>query len=213
MWRTMKRTIRFSILCFSMAVCSAAEPIVGGPCDGCEAVFVGQPQSLASRSRIAPANEAGEPMLITGRVLARDGKPKTNVIVYAYHTDARGIYPAPAKSLGDAAADRHGRLRGWTLTDGEGRYTFETIRPASYPSRKIPAHVHMHVIERGCATYYLDDIVFTDDTLLTSAERAHHENPRGGSGVVTPTRDSASGAWKVVRDIRLGVNIPGHPGC
>jgi protocatechuate 3,4-dioxygenase beta subunit len=189
-----------------------AEPVVGGPCEGCEAVFEGLPQSISSKSRIAPANEAGEPMLITGRVLARDGKPKANVIVYAYHTDAHGIYPRPVKSLGAASA-RHGRLRGWALSDDEGRYSFETIRPASYPSRDIPAHVHMHVIERGCATYYIADILFTDDPLLNPSERARHDSGRAGSGVTTPTRDPATGVWKVARDIQLGLNIPGYPGC
>jgi len=151
-------------------------------------------------------------MLITGRVLAPDGKPKANVVIYAYHTDARGIYPKPAQSLG-ATVDRHGRLRGWARSDAEGRYSFETIRPASYPSRNIPAHVHMHVIERGCATYYIDEIVYTDDPLLTPTERARHDGGRGGGGVTTPERDTASGAWKVVRDIRLGADIPGYTKC
>jgi len=192
-------------------VSSGAEPIVGGPCELCEAVFVGLPQNLTSKSRIAPPKEPGEPMLITGRVLARDGKPKAGVIVYAYHTDANGIYPKPANSLG--AADRHGRLRGWAISDADGRYTFETIRPASYPSRTIPAHVHMHIIERGCATYYIDEMLFTDDPLLSPAERAQAENPRAGSGVITPKRDDSSGVWKVTRDIRLGLNIPDYPAC
>lgn len=64
----------------------------------------------------------------------------------------------------------------------------------------------------GCGTYYIDEIVFTDDPLRTSAERERHENKRGGSGVTSPTRDAA-GVWKVVRDIQLGLNIPSYPGC
>lgn len=208
MWRIILPLIAMG---FSI-VSTGAEPIVGGPCDGCEAAFVELPQNLTSKSRIAPASEAGEPMLITGRVLARDGKPKAGVIIYAYHADAHGIYPRPAKSLG-AAADRHGRLRGWAISDADGRYTFETIRPASYPSRDIPAHVHMHVIERACAAYYIDDIVFTDDPLLMPAERARLESGRGGIGVTTPARDSGSGVWKVVRDIHLGANVPDYPAC
>ncbi len=187
-------------------------PVVGMPCEGCEAVFVGMPKKLESAARIAPPGEAGEAMLITGRVLDAAGKPRANVIVYAYHTDASGIYPPPAQSLG-AAADRHGRLRGWAVTDRGGRYSFTTIRPASYPGRRIPAHVHMHVIEPGCATYYIDEIVFTDDPLLTPAERGQHQAHRAGSGITTPRRDGAGKPWRVERDIRLGLNIPGHPGC
>jgi protocatechuate 3,4-dioxygenase beta subunit len=190
----------------------AEEPVVGGPCQGCDAVFAGKPAKLSSVARIAPVGERGEPMIVTGRVTARDGQPRANIVVYAYQTDAQGHYPKPARSLGPWP-DRHGRLRGWVSTDAEGRYTFETIRPGSYPSNEEPQHIHMHVIEPGCSTYYIDNVVFTDDKLLP--QRAHRDDgkARGGSGVTTPRRDDASGPWKVTRDIRLGLNIPGHRDC
>ena len=120
-----------------------------------------------------------------------------------------GIYPAPEKSL-SRWADRHGRLRGWVASDADGTYTFETIRPASYPGQKVPQHIHMHVIERGCATYYIDEVLFTDDPLLL--QRDGHPD-RGGSGITTPKRYTSPGAWHVVRDIHLGRNIPGYPDC
>ena len=197
----------FCLLASTSAV--ATEPVVGLPCEGCEAVFEGLPANPASMSRIAPPGEPGERLLLSSLVSGADGKPRPGVVVYAYHTDSGGIYPKPAKSLGKAA-DRHGRLRGWALTDGNGRYEFETIRPGAYPDRNIPQHIHMHVIERGCATYYIDEILFTDDPLLKPANM--HEEKRGGSGITTPKRDS-SGTWLVTRDIRLGLNIPGYPGC
>jgi len=57
-------------LCGVVATASAQarEPIVGLPCEGCEAVFDGMPADLAPRARIAPIAEPGEPMLVTGRV-------------------------------------------------------------------------------------------------------------------------------------------------
>jgi hypothetical protein len=202
-------TAMFALIC---AAAHCSEPVVGGPCEGCEAVFLGQPAKLSTRARIAPAGEPGEPMLVTGRVTGPDGRARADVIVYAYQTDASGIYPRPAVSLG-RWPDRHGRLRGWAKTDAEGRYAFETIRPASYPSRTVPAHIHMHVIEPGCATYYIDEIVFTDDELLTPGAREQQGGARGGSGISSPVRDGANGSWRVVRDIRLGLNIPGYPAC
>ena len=190
---------------------AAAEPVVGLPCDGCAAVFDGMPKELSSRARIAPPGEAGEALMLTGRVLGPDGKPRADVIVYAYQTDAAGIYPPPEKSL-SRWADRHGRLRGWAVSGADGRYTFDTIRPASYPGQNVPQHIHVHVVERGCATYYIDEVLFADDPLLAGEER--RERPeRGGSGITTPMRDKAIGAWHVVRDIHLGRNIPGYPGC
>ena len=67
----------------------------------------------------------------------------------------------------------------------DGRYTFETVRPGSYPNSRNPQHIHMHVIEPGRCTYWIDDVLFTDDPLLNDAERNRRE-PRGGLGVATP---------------------------
>jgi protocatechuate 3,4-dioxygenase beta subunit len=185
------------------------EPVVGGPCEGCEAVFVGLPTTLTWSSRIAPADEPGEPMLIDGVVTDRDGQPASGVIVYAYHTDVRGHYPQADRS-GARAATRHGTLRGWALTDAQGRYRFESIRPAGYPDTAIPAHVHLHVIEVGRCTYYIDDILFDDDPRLTAAERRQARG-RGGNGIAKPQRDT-TGTWLVRRDIVLGEGIADYPG-
>lgn len=188
----------------------AREPIVGQPCEGCEAVFEGMPATLSPTARIAPAREPGQALTVTGLVLDRDGRPRPGVVVYAYHTDDGGLYPPPITSVG-AAGNRHGRLRGWAVSGPDGRYTFETIRPGAYPTREAPAHIHMHVIERGCATYYIDDVMFTDDPLLTPDARIRYSNGRAGSGIVTPTR--SDGTWRVTRDIQLGRGVPGYPAC
>ncbi len=185
------------------------EPIVGLPCEGCEAVFVGKPDVLSSRARIAPLGELGEPLTLTGRVTNAAGQPQQGVIIYAYHTDKTGIYPPPSVPTSKAAS-RHGRLRAWAKTNASGEYTFETIRPGSYPGRDVPEHIHMHVIEPGRATYYIDDVMFRDDPKLTSKEIRRHLPPnRGGSGIVTP--DKHEGVWFVRRDIVLGLGIPGYP--
>lgn len=184
-----------------------AEPIIGLPCEGCEAVFEGLPADPPSTVRIAPPDEPGEPLRIVGTVYDAEGRPAPGVIVYAYHTNAEGIYPRDDRYAGFAA--RHGRLRAWATTDEHGRYEFDTILPGHYPGRNAPRHVHMHVIEPGCCTYYVDSIHFTDDPLLTDDEREHRDEARGGSGLTTPRR-AADGAWVVERDIRLGRNVPGY---
>ncbi len=184
------------------------EPIVGLPCEGCEAVFEGLPKRPASSSRIAPLGEPGEPMRIEGTVRDRRGRPIEGVIVYAYQTNAQGLYVADehAKS---AAVARHGRLRGWARTDAAGRFQFDTIRPGGYPNGYTPQHVHMHVIEVGRCTYYLDELLFDDDPRLTPEKRSRLPD-RGGSGITHPRRDE-TGRWWVTRDIVLGQGIPGYP--
>ena len=187
---------------------AAREPIVGTPCEDCEAVFEGIPASIESAAQIAPASEPGERMSITGIVRDAAGAPVRNIIVYAYHTDDRGIYRRPAQPDGSASA-RHGELRAWARSDIEGRYRFETIRPAGYPNTDNPAHVHFHIIEPGRCTYYIDNLHFTDDPRFTAAQRRRLPG-RGGPGIATPSRDP-NGIWHAMRDIILGKNIPNYP--
>ncbi len=185
------------------------EPIVGGPCEGCEAVFQGLPADLSAVARIAPRGEAGQPMRIEGKVMHHDGAAAAGTIVYAYHTNAEGIYPSDERLRGQAAY-RHGMLRGWVKTDEDGRYRFDTVRPAGYPSSRIPQHIHMHVIESGRCTYYIDSVVFEDDPRLTPDKLDQYTRGRGGTGVATPRR-GRGGIWLVERDIILGQGIPDYP--
>ena len=199
------------LLLAGMAIAKETQRVpVLGACEGCEAVFDGIPQVLASRARIAPVGEPGEPMLLRGRVLDQDGDPRPGVIVYAYQTSQAGTYPASVSPVGNAAA-RHGRLRAWAVADAAGRYAFDTVRPGSYPGGDIPQHIHMHVIEPGCFTYYIDDVMFLDDPKLTPGKRAQLAPGRGGNGLVTPRM--AAGTWRVERDIVLGLGVPGHRAC
>ncbi len=190
------------------ATAADREPVVGLPCDGCEVVFDGLPSKLSSHARIAPINEPGEPLRLWGKVTDRRGHPQSGVIVYAYHTDKGGRYPPPVAPLGGSRT-RHGRLRGWARTDTKGRYRFDTIRPGRYPGRDTPEHIHMHAIEPGRATYYIDDVLFRDDPKLTAQQVRELSQGRGGSGVTVPTE--SNGTWLVRRDIVLGLNIPGYP--
>jgi protocatechuate 3,4-dioxygenase beta subunit len=98
------------------------------------------------------------------------------------------------------------------VSDAAGRYRFDTVRPGAYPEGGEPEHVHMHLIEPGRCTYYLDDLVFADDPLLHGRHRRDPERARGGSGIVQPQRDDAGG-WRVVRDLVPGENIEGYARC
>jgi protocatechuate 3,4-dioxygenase beta subunit len=176
------------------------EPVVGGPCEGCSAVFEGIPPKLGWFSRIAPEGEPGKPMRIVGVVRDAMNWPVPGIIVYAYQTNAAGIYPK--------GTTPHGALRGWAMTDEQGNYGFDTIRPGGYPDTAIPQHIHMHVIEPGRVTYVIDDIMFTDDRRL-GPEARQRLTGRGGSGIVTPALEEK--ILVVTRDIYLGKNIPGYP--
>jgi len=177
----------------------------------CAGPYEAMPAKISSRERISPLSEPGDPLTVTGRVLDAGGRPRPGIIVYAYQTDRLGIYPAvfPPRSN---ASNFHGRLRGWARSDIQGRYTFDTIRPGSYGGN--PEHIHLHVIEPGCASYIIDELMFADDPNLkrfTPEQRAEMTPGHGGSGVGTLKR-KANG-WQVTRDVHLGEKIPGYEPC
>ena len=180
---------------------------IGGYCEGCEAIYEGMPSQLNWETRIAPASEPGEPLEASGRIYQPDGKtPAPGVILYAYHTDAHGIYPPVPGATGSTR--RHGRLRGWIKTNAKGEYKFKTIKPASYPNSAIPSHIHLIVKEADKNEYYIDSFEFEDDRFLTERERARRQKV-GGSGVVALT-SGAGGVRVAVRDIILGLNVQNY---
>ena len=204
------RTAIITLLTIASTITFAAEPIVGGPCEGCEAIFDGFADAPIGRGRIAPDGAYGQPMIIRGVVRDQNGRLRQGIVVYAYQTDADGRYQRDAQAP-SFAGSRHGKYRGWVLSDQSGKYEFSTVRPAGYPNSDLPQHIHIHVLEPGCATYYLEDITFSDDTRMTNAKRREFFNDRGGSGYSTPQR--VDGVWTVQRDITLGQAISDYPRC
>lgn len=187
-----------------LGACGSTGSLCAGP-------YEGMPTKISSHERIAPATEAGVPLRVSGRVLGTDGKPRAGIIVYAYQTDRRGIYP-PVVPPRSNASNFHGSLRGWVRSDANGRYTFDTIRPGGYGGN--PQHIHMHVIEPGCASYIIDDLIFADDPdflRMTPEQRQSETSGKGGSGV---TRLQSRGeGWAVTRDIHLGQQIQDYKAC
>lgn len=170
-------------------------------CEGCEGVLEG-PEKLTNQVEIPSADEPGEKMNLSGTVYLADGKtPATDVILYFYHTNTKGIYPTRGEEIG--WGKRHGYLRGWIKTGSNGQYLVKTIRPEAYLSRTEPAHVHIFLKEPNRKPYWIDAYVFTDDPLVTAAYRKNMRN-RGGSGVVSLEKEN--GVWIGQRDIVLAPN-------
>lgn len=187
------------------------EPLVGLPCEGCEAAFDGRPAAVPSELVLRHATTVGEPLSVEGRILDAAGQPRPGVQIYLHQTDGRGIYPPVAADGLSHHARRHGQLRGWVQSDAEGRYRIITVRPGSYPQSDIPQHIHMQLIEAGCATYLIDDLLFRDDPKLTAAQERQLARGTGGHGVVLPRRTDSG--WQATRDIVLGAGVPGYPDC
>jgi len=148
-------------------------------------------------SVICGPEEPGERLVFEGRVLDYGGRPLAKAAVVAYHTDSEGLYNPPD------SATRVPRLRGVAVTDGEGRFRFETIRPAAYPNASEPAHLHVSVLAPAHHPRFLE-IWFEGDPLIGARQR---ERASGNSNLVIATlRRGESGAHHFEHDIRLEGN-------
>jgi protocatechuate 3,4-dioxygenase beta subunit len=132
-----------------------------------------KPQRLTSVARIAPESEPGTPLVIRGRVFQSDGlTPAPGITVFAYHTDRTGVYDVRANG------PHSWRLKGWAITDAEGRFEFRTIRPGAYPGRAEPQHVHFSIEGPSVPRQSPAALEFADDPLMT--QRAREESQRAG---------------------------------
>lgn len=187
---------------------------VGGAFENSEFTYYGIPKTVSSVDTSAGWKLNGQKLLLTGIVYQIDGQtPAPDVLLYYYQTNTDGKYlhkkeesrSMPPNALGQT----HGYIRGWVKTDKEGKYYIYTVRPGIYPTHDEPAHIHITVKEpNDINEYYIDDFVFDDDKLLSSAKRKQMEN-RCGSGVLRLVQKDDLQIGE--RNIILGLNIPDYP--
>lgn len=185
-----------------------AQRTIGGRCEGCEAAMeYGVPvEKLTAEVFMPDWNEKGPKMILKGKVFQKDGKtPAEGVIVYMYHTDQNGLYPAEEGAKG--WGQRHGYIRGWAKTNSKGEYIIYTLKPAPYPREKIAAHVHVTIKEPGKNPYWIEEYLFEGDPFL-SQDEINNSTPRGSKGVIKLTNNN--GILEGKRDIILGLNIPDY---
>ncbi len=179
---------------------------VGGPCEGCEAIHEYGDKILSPVDTLPKYSNTEPKLLISGTIYKKDGKtPAKDIILYVYHTNRQGIYETRGDEKGWAR--RHGFIRGWIKTGNDGKYSIYTFRPGAYPGRTEPEHIHLTIKEPGKNEYYIDDIMFEDDPLLTNSVKISRVN-RAGSGIVKAV--PKNGHLLVKRDIILGLNIPDY---
>jgi len=182
---------------------------IGGRCETCDAIYTTPIpfEKMNWVDTLPDYHELGPRMVISGKIYQADGKtPAVGVILYIYHTDQTGHYTPNAYQTGSVR--RHGYIRGWMKTNGQGEYKFYTLKPAAYPGHQIPAHIHPIIKEPKMNEYYIDEFLFNDDPFLTSEERNKQEG-RGGSGIIS--LENQGGILVGHRDIYLGRKIPNYP--
>src|SRR5271156_3363370 len=157
---------------------------------------------------------AGEPMFVRSRVTDLSGRPLADAEIDVWHADDDGFYDSQKQSYETQGPSLRARFK----TDADGRFSFRTILPCSYPiptdgpvgeliaaakrHPMRPAHVHFLVKAQGFEPlvthvfidgdeYLRSDVVFgVKDELIAKVEP--HAEP------VMPDGTPASGPWHLM---------------
>lgn len=104
----------------------------------------------------------GRHILISGRVMDVAGRPLVGAVVEIWSVNARNIYLVED----GGASDPDFAGFGMTATDGDGRYSFKTIRPGGYDRYlgliRRTAHIHVLVKVAG-AEAFTTELWFADE--------------------------------------------------
>jgi protocatechuate 3,4-dioxygenase beta subunit len=119
------------------------------------------PANAPSTGRLAAQNEPGDRLTVSGVVAGTDGSPIANASLYIYQTDREGYYGVKPSS-----DSNNPRLKLFLRSDGKGAWSFETVKPGSYPGSRNPAHIHFEVSAPGRVNRIFE-IVFEGDPFIT----------------------------------------------
>lgn len=198
-----------SLLFFNCSSKSQNEVAYKSPTGDCEWCGAGDaPAELSYKTSIAPDDEPGKKLLVSGYVYRPDGKtPAEGILVYVYHTNIEGVYPKKGDETDNAR--RHGYLRGWMVTDPNGYYEFETIKPEPYPSRSEPAHIHYTITGPDFEEYWIKSLLFEGDSLIKEEDLLMDE--RSGGSIRITVLTEKDGWLKGNRDIVLNRSLMENP--
>ncbi|MBT2510525.1 protocatechuate 3,4-dioxygenase subunit beta [Streptomyces sp. ISL-98] len=112
----------------------------------------------------------GERITVCGRVLDRTGRPVRGQLVELWQANASGRY-AHQLDQHPAPLDPNFTGFGRCLTDGEGRYSFTTVKPGAYPWRNHlnawrPAHIHFSFFGTAFTQRLVTQMYFPGDPLF-----------------------------------------------
>ncbi|ABD57080.1 protocatechuate 3,4-dioxygenase subunit beta [Jannaschia sp. CCS1] len=112
----------------------------------------------------------GERIIVHGRVRDEDERPVRNTLVEVWQANASGRYRHKKDTFMGAIDPNFGGC-GRTVTDDQGYYRFNTIKPGAYPwpnggNNWRPAHIHFSVFGAAFCQRLITQLYFEGDPLI-----------------------------------------------
>jgi protocatechuate 3,4-dioxygenase, alpha subunit len=150
--------------------------------------------------RIAAPSQSGERFTITGRVLDGNGKSIPDAVIEIWQADANGEYPGVG---GSSSAGQAGAFSGFGRipTDGNGRFSFITIRPGPVPGPQgalQSPHLAIRLMMRGLLRGLVTRMYFPAESLAVDPVLQLVPEKRRATLIATldPDRD-ATLVWNI----------------
>ncbi|UUZ72679.1 protocatechuate 3,4-dioxygenase subunit beta [Polaromonas sp. P1(28)-8] len=123
-----------------------------------------------TKNAVKNGEPLGERIIVTGRVSDEDGRPVRNTLVEVWQANAAGRYVHKVDQH-NAPLDPNFLGAGRCMTDGDGRYTFMTIKPGAYPwgnhpNAWRPQHIHFSLFGEYFASRLVTQMYFPGDPLF-----------------------------------------------
>jgi len=123
-----------------------------------------------TKNAVKNGEPLGERIIVTGRVMDEDGRPVRNTLVEVWQANAAGRYVHKVDQH-NAPLDPNFLGAGRCMTDGDGRYTFMTIKPGAYPwgnhpNAWRPQHIHFSLFGDYFASRLVTQMYFPGDPLF-----------------------------------------------
>lgn len=196
----------------SLAALAAPRWILGQACPATEVDRYGMGpfylENAPARARLARDGEPGESLSIAGTV-SNCREPLPGIRLEVWQATHSGCYIHPNMACDDVPGnDAQARLWGVLVSDAEGRFAFDTIKPGRYlnGSRYRPSHIHFRITAPGKRVFaggqdnFYTQLYFAGDEYIAGDYAADH--PSAASRIIPLAREGG-GPWRGTFDINL----------
>jgi len=160
---------------------------------------------IAHNVLVGPATQ-GNTIQIRGRVLDGAGQPVSDALVEIWQANSAGRYHHPNDQRPDIDLDPDFQGFGRCATEGDGGFSFQTIKPGRVPGRgntlQAP-HISVVIFARGLLSQVYTRLYFADEPEANGEDMLLEQVPTARRPTLLAERDDSGDEPVYTLDIHL----------